>query len=90
MGQVFSESQLRLIAKVISADICVWVKPEEIKMVSVESGIFSFWFQGDKRTMLSREQFWAIAYGIAPLTASWVIAESMRVELKVTVNMRIN
>lgn len=30
--------------------------------------------------MLSREQFWAIAYGIAPLTASWVIAESMRVE----------
>lgn len=72
MGQVFSESQLRLIAKVISADVCAWVKPEEIKMVSVESGIFSFWFQGDKRTMLSRDQFWAIA--------SWVIAESMRVE----------
>ena len=72
MRQVFTESQIRLIAKVISADVCTWVKPEEINMVSVESGIFSFWFQGDKRTMLSREQFWVIA--------SWVSAEVVGVE----------
>lgn len=59
--KVFTLEQLKLIARVISVDLGQVVLSTEITMVTSDCGIINFYLCGGRRTVLSKEQFRAIA-----------------------------
>ncbi len=59
--KVFSLDQLKLIARVVSVDLGEVVLSTEINMVTSDCGIINFYLSGNRRTVLSKEQFHAIA-----------------------------
>ena len=65
MISVYTPEQLRKIALVISADTGLEIRGEEISGIFEKAGVFVFVFRG-MRTMLSAEQFKAIALWAVP------------------------
>ena len=59
--KVFTSEQLKLIARVISVDLNKVVLSTEIKMIKSDCGIINFYLSGNRRTMMSKEQFQVIA-----------------------------